>query len=286
MYFSYAIISITLKQGEKHKLILKQDIGRAFFVKLKLNFVENPRILPLKALKRASVKNTRLYEIMVKCKQQSSLNKHKMKFAIITLFLSATLFVACENKSQKGESNNEKKHMQHEETSSSGYADSVNNGLIAVDTMKKSVPRVTMQTIGKTHIHINYASPGVKGRIIWGGLVPYNTVWVTGAHSATKINFNNAITINNTKIEAGTYAIFTIPNEKEWIFILNKNYEQHLTDNYSDKEDVLRFAVKPQANTMTQRLTYVVNKQTDNSGSIEIFWEKIKIVVPFKTLLQ
>lgn len=206
-----------------------------------------------------------------------------MKLAIITLFLSAMVFVACKNKSRKTEPKKESSHMQHEAKSASGYADSVNNGIIAEDTMKKSVPRVAMQTVGNTHVHITYSSPGVKGRIIWGGLVPYNTVWVTGAHAATKITLNNAITIDNKKIEAGTYAIFTIPGEKEWIFILNKNYEQHLADNYSDKEDLLRFAVKPQANTMTQRLTYAVNKQADDSGSIEILWEKIKIVVPFKT---
>jgi len=208
-----------------------------------------------------------------------------MKLAIITVFLSAALFVACKNKTGNAQMKNENSHMQHEAKSGVGYADSVNNGIIAVDTIKKSVPRVAMKTVGNTHLHISYSSPGVKGRIIWGGLVPYNTVWVTGAHAATKITLNNAITIDNKKVEAGTYAIFTIPGEKEWIFILNKNYEQHLADHYSDKEDVLRFVVKPQENVLTQRLTYAVNNQTDNSGSIEILWEKVKIVVPFKTVV-
>lgn len=206
-----------------------------------------------------------------------------MKLSILLILFSAILFVACKNNDIKTEPENENSHMQHEEKSASGYADSVNNGIIADDTLKKSVPRVAMQTIGNTHVHIDYSSPGVKGRIIWGGLVPYNSVWVTGAHTATKISLDNAITIDNKKVEAGTYAIFTIPGEKEWIFIINKNYEQHLADNYSDKEDVLRVTVKPQSNAMTQRLTYVVNKHSGDSGSIEIFWEKIKIVVPFKT---
>jgi len=205
-----------------------------------------------------------------------------MKYAIIAFFGVASTMIAC--KSKKTEPKNKSTHMLHEATLSSGYADSVNNGFIAADTMKKSVPRVAMQSIGNTHIHIEYSSPGVKGRIIWGGLVPYNTVWVTGAHAATKITFNNAIAISDKKVEAGTYAIFTIPNEKEWIFILNKNYEQHLTDNYSEKEDVLRCIVKPQSNAITQRLTYIINKQTSNRGDIEICWEKVRIVVPFKTL--
>ena len=166
----------------------------------------------------------------------------------------------------------------------SGYADSVNNGLITQDTMKSSPERTAMASVGKTHLHITYHAPGVKGRIVWGGLVPYNTVWVTGAHTATSIQINNPIEINSKKIEAGTYAVFTIPGEKEWTFILNKNYQQHLADDYKEAEDVLRIAVKPTDNKMTQRLTYTVNKTDDNSGSISMEWEKIKIDVPFKVL--
>jgi hypothetical protein len=113
--------------------------------------------------------------------------------------------------------------------------------------------------------------------------VPYNTVWVTGAHTASKIILNKAIVIDDKTIEAGTYAIFTIPGVKEWIFILNKNHQQHLADDYSVNEDVLRFAVKPYENAMTQRLTYAVINQGNHDGSIEISWEKIKIVVPFRT---
>lgn len=165
-----------------------------------------------------------------------------------------------------------------------GYADSINNGLIEKDTMKSSPQRTAITTVGKTHIHITYHSPGVKGRIIWGGLVPYNTVWVTGAHTATNIQISQPIKINNKKIDAGTYALFTIPGESEWIFILNKNYQQHLTDDYKEAEDVVRYAVKPVENKMTPRLTYFVNKVNDNNGSISMIWEKIKIEIPFKTL--
>ena len=164
-----------------------------------------------------------------------------------------------------------------------GYADSINAGLIVTDTMKSSPARTVMATVGKTHLHISYHSPGVKGRIIWGGLVSYKTVWVTGAHSATSIQINRPISINNKTVEVGTYAIFTIPGEKEWIFILNKNYEQHLTDNYSATDDVVRLAVKPEQNELTQRLTYTVAKTGDTSGNISMQWEKIEIVIPFTT---
>jgi hypothetical protein len=150
--------------------------------------------------------------------------------------------------------------------------------------MKSSPERTAKASVGKTHLHITYHAPGVKGRIIWGGLVPYNAVWVTGAHTATSIQINNAIEINDKKIEAGTYAVFTIPGEKEWTFILNKNYQQHLADDYKETEDVLRMAVKPIENKMIQRLTYTINKTSENSGSISMEWEKIKIEVPFKVL--
>lgn len=206
-----------------------------------------------------------------------------MKFAKITMLLSVAVFMACKYNRQKTEPPNENAHMHHQAIPGSGYPDSVNSGLIAQDTLKKSVPRVAMKTIGTTHIHINYSSPGVRGRIIWGGLVPYNAVWATGAHSATKIILNNAVLIDNKKVAAGTYAIFTIPGEKEWVFILNKNHEQHLADDYAETEDVLRYRVEPQQNAMTQRLTYGINKLSDTSGTIEILWEKLKLVVPFKT---
>jgi len=211
----------------------------------------------------------------------------KISKSICPFIFLALLLNACNNSepapSKKDDTAPHKNHSVNG-SSSAGYADSVNNGLIATDTMKSSPSRTAMATVGKTHLHITYHSPGVKGRIIWGGLVPYNTVWVTGAHSATSLQLNRPILINNKKVEEGTYAIFTIPGEKEWIFILNKNHEQHLTDNYSATEDVVRLPVQPAENKMTQRLTYTVSKTNDQSGSILMEWEKLKIDIPFKVL--
>jgi len=191
---------------------------------------------------------------------------------------------SCNNPADKPEKEATAHELHTMPSASFGYADSINNGVIEKDTMKSSPQRRAMATVGKTHVHISYHSPGVKGRIVLGGLVPYNTVWVTGAHTATSIQISQPVEINNKKIEAGTYAIFTIPGEDEWIFILNKNYQQHLTDDYKAGEDVLRFVVKPIENKLTPRLTYIVNKVDDKNGSISILWEKIKIEVPFRTL--
>ena len=117
---------------------------------------------------------------------------------------------------------------------------------------------------------MNYYSPGVKNRTIWGGLVPYGEVWVTGAHNATSFRINQSFSIGDTKVDAGKYAIFTIPGKDEWIFILNKNYQQHLADHYKQEEDVLRSTVKPVwANTVTERLQYSVIE-----NKLVIAWEK------------
>ena len=198
--------------------------------------------------------------------------KYSAALLIILLYV-----VACSNSTSTHHESGEAKR-------GNAYADSINKGLIVPDTMKGSISRTAMQTIGNAHVHITYHSPGVKGRIIWGGLVPYGQVWVTGAHTATSVQFSEAVEISGQKIEAGTYALFTIPGEKEWIFILNKNYQQHLTDDYKETEDVLRTAVQTQPNDMVQRLTYKVNQTGATTGTITIEWEKVKLEIPFRSL--
>jgi Protein of unknown function (DUF2911) len=144
------------------------------------------------------------------------------------------------------------------------------------DTSKKSIRSAAIGKIGSANVRINYYSPGVRGRIIWGGVVPLDEVWVTGAHSATNIVIDKAFRIGNKTIPAGTYAIFTIPSKNEWTFILNKNYEQHLTDDYDAKDDIIRFKVKPVTlSKPLERLQYFIEK-----GKISVGWDTMKIEVP------
>ena len=167
---------------------------------------------------------------------------------------------------------------------SAAYADSVNRGLVA-DTIKGSPVRQTMTMLNGNHIHITYGSPGVRGRVIWGGLVAYDQVWVTGAHDATSVMFDKDVMINNQKIPAGTYGFFTIPGKEEWTIILNKNYQQHLADDYTDKEDVIRVKIKPEKQeNITQRLTYKIEPSDEKSGNISMYWEYLKISLPFTTI--
>lgn len=183
---------------------------------------------------------------------------------LITIFLTSAL-LSCQQ--QKASENEE--HAAHQAATAS-----------ADTTAKKplSPHRMAMSNIGNTHVHIEYGSPGVRGRVIWGGLVAYNQVWVAGAHNATSIDFSTDVKINGQVIPKGKYAFFTIPGEQEWTLILNKNYEQHLADEYNEKEDILRLKVKPEILPEVQEsLTYTVEPINDNKGKISMIWEKVKV---------
>ena len=151
------------------------------------------------------------------------------------------------------------------------------------DTIKGSIPSQTTGSIGNANITINYHSPGVKGRILWGGLVPYDQVWVTGAHMATSLEFDRDLIIGGKKVSAGKYALFTIPGREEWVVIINKNWQQHLTDDYNRKEDILRLKVKPSALKQHQeRLKYEVKPASETEGTINISWDQLMVALPVR----
>ena len=146
------------------------------------------------------------------------------------------------------------------------------------DTSKRSIKSAAVGKIGDANIIINYHSPGVRGRTIWGGLVPYNDVWVTGAHFATNIEIDKDFFVAGTNITKGKYAIFTIPGKKEWTIIINKNWDQHLTDDYLQQDDVVRIKVKPiKQKKITERLQYYITDEKNGKGKIAIAWEFLKL---------
>ena len=155
------------------------------------------------------------------------------------------------------------------------------NPNLVKDTSKRSIKSMAVGAIGKDSIKISYHSPGVRKRIVWGGLVPYDEVWVTGAHDATTIEIGKPIIIGGKEIAAGKYAIFTIPGKNEWTVIINSKWKQHLASEYDQKEDVARLKVKPQKHTHTERLQYFIEPGNGNAGTIAIAWEKIRIAFPF-----
>tara|TARA_R100001530_G_scaffold135378_2_gene112445 strand:+ start:72 stop:665 length:594 start_codon:yes stop_codon:yes gene_type:complete len=141
----------------------------------------------------------------------------------------------------------------------------------------------TMAMIGDAHIHIDYSSPGVRNRIIFGGLLAYDQLWQAGAHMATWIETNKDLIIDGKMLPAGKYGFFTIPSKDEWTIIFNSNWDQHGKDEYEEKDDVLRFKVKPIiSDEVTEHLEYQVNKINDNEGAISLSWEKVSIKFNFK----
>ncbi len=142
----------------------------------------------------------------------------------------------------------------------------------------KSPRTASMANIGPAHIHIDYSSPSVRGRTIWGGLVSYGEVWATSAHKATNINFPNDVRINGEVVPKGKYALFTIPEKDEWTIIINKNWDQHLADDYDQAEDLLRFKVNPeQLDQVQEALKYEVISGDGNNGGISMSWDKLKV---------
>ena len=135
-----------------------------------------------------------------------------------------------------------------------------------------------MKWVGNTGIKINYHAPAVRGRTIWGGLVAYDAVWVTGAHKATSLEVGKDFKVGIKTIPAGKYAIFTIPGKEEWTIIINKNWSQHLADDYSEADDLVRLKVKPEVTgNVVERLQYEIDQRGERLADIIISWEKVRV---------
>lgn len=138
------------------------------------------------------------------------------------------------------------------------------------------------QVVGVTEIALEYSSPAVKGRKIWGGLLPYGELWRTGANQATRISFSTDVTVGDKAVPAGTYAIFTIPGKDAWTFILNKNPNQGGTGNYKKELDQLRLQLHPRPSAHRERLTFLFLDATDNGATLQFEWEKLALPVSIK----
>lgn len=138
------------------------------------------------------------------------------------------------------------------------------------------------QVVGLTEVKIDYSRPGVKGRNVWGELVPFNKVWRAGANEATTFEFESDVQIEGKKLPAGKYSFFAIPAKDEWTLIFNKVADQWGAFEYNESEDALRVSVKPVNNNNTEWMlfTFTDIDPEKKSAVINLCWEKIK--VPFK----
>jgi hypothetical protein len=141
------------------------------------------------------------------------------------------------------------------------------------------------QTVGVTDITVDYSSPGVKGRAIYGGLVPWQKLWRAGANAATKVTFSRDVTVAGTAVKAGTYSVFAIPTETLWTLILNSNPNAN-TDAYDQGLDVVRFDAKPTPIPLRERMAFVFADMTDDAVRLDLEWDTTRVSMQIATATQ
>ncbi|MCH8550024.1 MAG: DUF2911 domain-containing protein [Balneolaceae bacterium] len=140
------------------------------------------------------------------------------------------------------------------------------------------------QTIGLTEIHLTYGRPSVNERTIFGELVPLGEVWRTGANEATAIVFGDDVRVEGEHVPAGTYSLYTIPDEDEWTIIINNKLSWGTQ--YDESEDLVRVTVlAEEASHMEQMMIYFENV-SEESGHLVIHWDNVKVPVRIEAIAE
>jgi hypothetical protein len=164
-----------------------------------------------------------------------------------------------------------------------GFAQHEHHTTNTNEAKPKSPRTAAMDMVGNNHVHIDYGSPSVRGRVIWNGLVAFGQVWASGAHNATWIEFSQDVKVSAIVIPKGRYGFFTIPNKKEWTLILSRDWNMHLADDYDAQNDIIRIKVKPKkTKAIAEALTYEVKAIDDKKGQISMSWEYLTVSFEFQ----
>src|SRR5687768_10714556 len=153
-----------------------------------------------------------------------------------------------------------------------------------IKTPAPSPTQTIKQDFGISTIELTYSRPNMRGRTIFGDLVPYGKLWRTGANAATRITFADDVSVGGVAVKAGEYALYTIPNENEWEIILNKGVNNGGLNGYKTEEDVTRFKVKPvklpaPAETFTMEFAEIRPSSTE----LQLKWENTAVKIPITT---
>lgn len=147
-----------------------------------------------------------------------------------------------------------------------------------VKTPAASPSAKVIQTVGMTEVEIAYSRPSMRGREIFGGLVPFDKVWRTGANASTKISFDKDVSIAGNDLKKGTYALYTIPGKDEWTIIIHNNITHWGSGGYKVEEDAFRFTVKPTTlSNAVETFTVDVSDLGLGTANINISWDKTKV---------
>jgi hypothetical protein len=151
-------------------------------------------------------------------------------------------------------------------------------------TPQPSPTEEVKQNFGLSSIELSYSRPGIKGRTIFGDLVPYGKVWRTGANSATTITFGDDVTIGDTKVPAGKYGLLTIPDASAWTIIITKQLDVTSPAAYKQDQDVVRTKITPQALPFAvETFTMLFGNIKSSSITLSIMWENVYLELPIST---
>lgn len=145
---------------------------------------------------------------------------------------------------------------------------------------------IVTQTVGLTDVTITYSRPGVKGRVIWGELVPYDKVWRTGANAATNFSVSDDIKINGQALPVGEYSLHTIPGKDQWTIIFNKVAKQWGSYDYDQSKDALRIQVKPAEGPFQEWMQFSFPVVEPSAATVELAWEKVRVSFNIETNTQ
>ncbi len=161
--------------------------------------------------------------------------------------------------------------------------------LITVNAQQLTTPQPSptqtiKQNFGLSSIELSYSRPGIKGRKVFGDLVPFGNVWRTGANSATTLTFAEEVMIGDKKIPAGKYGLLSIPNKDNWTLIVTKQLDVTSPAAYKQESDVVRVAAKTmQLNDKVENFTMQFANLKPNSCDLRLMWDNTAVVLPIKT---
>jgi Protein of unknown function (DUF2911) len=154
----------------------------------------------------------------------------------------------------------------------------------SLTTPQASPTQTIKQNFGLSSIELSYSRPGIKGRKVFGDLVPYGQVWRTGANNATTLTFGEEVTIGGTKVPAGKYGLLTIPGEKEWTIIISKQTDVTSPDAYKQDQDVVRIKATPMPMPFPiETFTISFDEVKSNSLTMGLLWDNLYVPVPIST---
>lgn len=147
---------------------------------------------------------------------------------------------------------------------------------VQLKPFRVSPPATVIQGLGLSTVKVEYSRPAVKGRTIWGGLVPFGQVWRAGANNATVFSFSDPVTLEGRPLPAGSYAFFVIPGPERWTLVFNRKAVQWGAYAHSPEEDALRIDVQPQAAPHAEWLRYDLEPEGTERIRVTLAWERRK----------